>query len=849
MNEKHKATLIVTLLMILLALTLVWQGTNQHNTAFNLVMKAGEEELQSTLSVLEQYSFTPYKNRIQTLISSSPEIIQAFADRDRQHLYQAALPRFEALKRENTFFEIMHFHLPDGKTFLRVHIPDFYDDDLTDIRPMITAVHQQHKPLSGIEIGRSGPFFRVVEPIFNKGVYIGALEFGIFTHQTLDMLGQKHNLIFASFFNKEAMQKSFLFDKGQLREMDNFVLISHKKEIFDLLPPDLKAADSTRQIRLNGKSYIMHIKPIFKDYTGHEIGGIIVLQDISPFVDSKKTFFTKTVTLSFFLVLICFFVVYFYFNKILGTLLTEIAERRKTEKALRTSESRFRLLVHDLPNIAVQGYDKERRVVLWNKGSELLYGYSHEEALGRKLEDLIIPPAMRDGVIEGINAWLDIGIVIPASELTLTHKDGHPVPVYSSHALIYKHQGEPEIYCVDIDLRELKEAREKQTIMEQQLVRAQKMEAIGLMAGGVAHDLNNILSGIVSYPELLLMQLPADSPMRDPLETIKESGARAAAVVADLLTVARGVAKSTEIANPNKFITSYLQSGEYAELSRRHPHINITTSLAPDLKNIRCSGVHIMKVITNLVNNAAEAIQEQGRITITTSLVTVEEYFAMDHDIEPGEYCLLAVKDNGPGISPEDLARIFEPFFTKKVMGRSGTGLGLAVVWNTMKDHGGVVTAESSAKGSCFNLYFPACDEESSLPAEETELAHLHGNGETILVVDDEKHQRLIAERILTMLGYQVHTSPSGEQAVNYLKDHKVDLVVLDMIMDPGMSGKETYSRIIKIHPGQKAIIASGFSESDAVKETLKLGAGQYIRKPYSLNQLGSAVHKALSST
>ncbi|MBU0681717.1 MAG: response regulator, partial [Proteobacteria bacterium] len=348
--------------------------------------------------------------------------------------------------------------------------------------------------------------------------------------------------------------------------------------------------------------------------------------------------------------------------------------------------------------------------------------------------------------------------------------------------------------------------------------------------------------------ELLLMQLPADSSMRKPLETIKESGSRAAAVVADLLTVARGVAKTTEIANPNNFINAYLQSGEYNELARRHPHINIQTNLTADLKNIRCSGVHIMKVLTNLINNAAEAINEQGTITISSRQEQITTDFAMAHNLTPGEYAVITVCDDGPGIAAEDLTQIFEPFFTRKIMGRSGTGLGLTVVWNTLHDHGGVVTAESSGKGSCFHLYFPACEEAITLATEEAYPQDYQGNGEAILVVDDEQSQRLICKKILTALGYEVTTVASGEEAVKYMQGHSVDLLILDMIMTPGINGKETYARISALHPGQKAIIASGFSQSEAVQETLALGACQFIKKPYTMAQLGQAVKKELSS-
>lgn len=847
MNEKHKATVIVSLIITLLAISMVWQGARQHAHILESQIRAAEDELRSTISAMEIFSFSPYQIRIKNLLQTHSYITEAFAARDRQLLLEATLPKYKALQAENAFFKIMHFHLPDGTSFLRLHNPTFHGDDLTQVRPMINAVHKLHKPTSGFEIGRHGPFFRVAEPIFHKGIYIGVVEFGIVAHQIVKMLEMKKDLKVTAFFDKDAFAAASRFDQERLRLLDNFQVILHGKDIFSQLPTDLELYETSQRLSLGTRSYILHCRPIFTNFKQQKIGGILVLQDITEALHSKKIYLLKSILFSGLILLMTLAVIYFYFDKVMGTLLSEIAERKKTEEALRTSEKRFRFLVHDLPKIAVQGYDKDRKVVLWNKGSELIYGYTEEEALGRQLEDLIIPPDMREFVINAINSWLDLGITIPDSELTLMDKNGDPAYVFSSHTLSYDFCGEAEIYCIDVDLKALKEAQENQLIMENKLHRAQKMEAIGLMAGGVAHDLNNILSGIVSYPEFLLTELPPDSSMRQPLEIIKESGSRAAAVVADLLTVARGVAKTTEIANPNDFITSYLQSPEYNELCRSHPHVDLVTNLPPPLKNIRCSSVHIMKALTNLINNAAEAIDEQGTITITTSLETVEDFFALEHDINQGEYCVIAVCDDGPGIADDDLARIFEPFFTKKIMGRSGTGLGLAVVWNTMQDHGGVVTAHSSEKGTCLKLYFPVCDEEITTPAQEENLTNYQGKGESILVVDDEKQQRLICEKILTNLGYQVHTAASGEEAVEFMQGHSIDLLILDMIMAPGIDGKETYSRINDLHPGQKAIIASGFSQSEAVKETIDLGAGQYIKKPYTMVQLGRAVKKELS--
>ena len=382
--------------------------------------------------------------------------------------------------------------------------------------------------------------------------------------------------------------------------------------------------------------------------------------------------------------------------------------------------------------------------------------------------------------------------------------------------------------------------------LRQKIHRAKKMEALGLLAGGVAHDLNNILSGIVSYPELLLLDLAPEHPMHMPLKTIHESGLRAAAVVADLLTIARGAASAKEIFSLNAIITEYLQSPEHNEKCRRFSGISIMPQLERNLFNIRCSAVHLRKCLMNLVLNAMEAAPQTGAITISTNNLYVDQPLRGYADIRPGEYVLLSVRDNGSGIDPKDIEHIFEPFYSKKVLGRSGTGLGLAVVWSTVQEHDGYINVTSSSAGTIFDLYFPACREASLTEGEKTTLADLRGNGEKILIIDDEPTQRDIAARMLTALNYQPVSVASGEKALCFLAKNKVDLLVLDMIMAPGINGRETYEQIIAHQPGQKAIIASGFSETEEVRKTQRLGAGQYVRKPYTLEKLGLAVKKEL---
>lgn len=383
--------------------------------------------------------------------------------------------------------------------------------------------------------------------------------------------------------------------------------------------------------------------------------------------------------------------------------------------------------------------------------------------------------------------------------------------------------------------------------LEKKLIQSQKMEAIGMMAGGVAHDLNNILSGVVSYPDLLLFELPEDSELRAPLQVIKKAGKLASNVVTDLLTIARGIAGHREVASLNTLIIQYLESPEGQKLLSLYPNVRIKTDLAPDLSNIFCSPIHIRKCLMNLITNGTEAIEGQGVIYIKTENRHVNRSAAENLLIKTGEYIFVQVIDTGHGIDEENIKHIFDPFYTKKVMGRSGTGLGLAIVWNTIQEHGGAVSVSSNTQGTFFELYFPVCKEEIVCKKNLVSSEQLQGSGELILVVDDKQQQRDIASQMLSLLGYRVKTVASGEKAVDFIRDNVVDLLILDMIMDPGINGRQTYEQIIAIHPGQKAIIISGFSEDEEVKKAQKLGAGSFIRKPYTMEEISTAVEKALN--
>ncbi len=511
-------------------------------------------------------------------------------------------------------------------------------------------------------------------------------------------------------------------------------------------------------------------------------------------------------------------------------------------KKLQESEERYRSLYDNAPVAYFSINPDTAAIINCNLAATRLLGYTRAQLLGSSWLDYFSNDHGNRARGQWIYQALQRGQAIHSEEVKLVRKTAQTVWANLSMEPFRDSQGQLiEGRCVLIDISESKKLEEK-------LRKSQRLEAMGTLAGGVAHDLSNILSAIVSYPDLLLMDITPESNIYEPLNKIKAAGARATAIVHDLLTLASLGLQFTEVIDINTVVKEFIKSPECENTLINHPTLRIKTTLDDHLNAVRGSAVHMTKTLMNIVINAAEAMPSGGEIEITTRNQPTAP-MGKGQVTEVGPFVVLTVKDNGVGIAKEDLEHIFEPFFTKKVMGRSGTGLGMAIVWATIQEHKGHIEIESEVgKGTTVRIFIPATKEVRIQQGSVPDITNMMGHGETILLVDDEDDHRDIATQMLARLGYSVTVAESPQEAFDFTTQTPPDLIVLDMVMGADIDGLAIYRKILSIRPHQKALIVSGFSETARVKEALELGAGAFLNKPFGMKEIALAVRQVLDA-
>ena len=532
----------------------------------------------------------------------------------------------------------------------------------------------------------------------------------------------------------------------------------------------------------------------------------------------------------------------------------------QAQENLRASEERFRQLIDGIPNVAVQGYDANLICRFWNRASERLYGYSTEEAVGASLLDLLIPPSWHARVTTDVQAMFASGQVIPASELKLRRKDGSAVWVYSSHVLLRREGQAPEFFSIDYDLTERQTAEDTRLQLQSQLRESQKMEALGTLAGGVAHDFNNIVAAILGNVELALDDVPDPNPARTSLYEIRKAGRRARDLVQQILAFSR---RQDNTRQPT-CLRAVLEEAHSLLRATLPADVTLQLHVDPNLPAVMANATQIEQVVLNLATNALQAVHGQVGASVQLRLERIEQLDApgsVDEvetlpapDAWPGVGVRLSVIDNGSGMPPETLGRVFEPFFTTKAPG-AGTGLGLAVVHGILREHGAALRVRSQrGAGTVFTAVFPgltdaAPDEPLPAPSESARPARPWGDAPAphVLYVDDDEAITFLVRRLLERDGYRVSAYTDAHDALDALRQGPLDvaLCITDFNM-PRMSGLRLAHEVKALHPNLPVAIASGYISEELRLQAPAAGVDEVIYKPDTVEALCDAIARLI---
>lgn len=496
--------------------------------------------------------------------------------------------------------------------------------------------------------------------------------------------------------------------------------------------------------------------------------------------------------------------------------------------------------------VAIIITDKNNIIEYVNPPFTKLTGYTSEEAVGKNL-------GMLDSIFKTKDFYEDIYETINSGKTwngEIQNKKKNGELYWESYIISPIFDADNKIInfvAIKEDITEQKRLAEEERNLQRKLKEAERLESLGLLAGGVAHDLNNILGPILGYPDLILESLPDDSPIAEDVIQIKIAAGRAADTVSDLLALTRRGSYDLKPLNFNDIIDSYLLSPNFSELSNTYEEIELVTDLDDSLSSIQGSTSHLIKVIMNLIRNSFESMEDGGVVRISTKSETLKNNKLQGDKILDGKFVLIEIEDEGCGITQDDIHRIFDPFFTtKKKTLRSGTGLGLSVVNGIVKDLDGFINVTSQVgHGSNFKLYFPAT-EEILRKEQDVDITSEHAASISILLIDDDADQRNLNKRLFTHMGYKIECAENGQSGLDYLRHNNVDLILLDMIMEDDFDGLDTYEEIRKIKPEQPVIIVSGYSETERVKKAIELGVKRYVKKPYTAKEIVKIIRETL---
>ncbi len=954
MNEKKQAVILVSLVLATITGIFLYRIQHLESQISTLKIDSDSRELHLVVETLQRYSYTTYETRIKNLLHSDPAIIKAFAERNRTQLYEHTRIKYEALLKENPYFHLMQFHLPDGTTFLGTHQPDLFGDAPAVVQPIIAAVHHSQTPHSGFEFCHQGLFFRVVHPIFVDNIYIGALEIGIRAQQLIEAVEKNLGKKVTSYFLREEYQRTIQTQNQPVADMGKFIIEGGRTPLVKLLSPQFFQQNNDQIIKNEGLSYRVHNHQIFNNFNNESFGGIISFQDISEPIHRKQFFFWSATLISLLLFLITATALYISFERILTSLVREVASRKQAEGEILDRETRIRLLLDSTAD-GIFGLDHGGKCTFVNQSCLRLLGYTHEdELLGFNLHELI--HHHRPDGSEFSKAECPIcdsyqhGREVTVNDEVLWRKDGQPIPVeyhaspikqdncllgavisFSDISKRKQAEEEKEQLAVAIEhaadeiiitnlngvieyvnpafervtgysrqealgqnpsiLRSGRHPEEFyqhlwQTInsgkiwssritnkikngcfieedatispifstsghiigyvavkrdvtekvkMEERLQQSSKMEALGTLAGTIAHDFNNILNGIKGFTALALSDVPPQDKVAKNLQGVMKASATATELVQQILAFSR----------KNDAVFTHLTIQDIIKdvinlLRRSIPQsIQICDQIDMECGPIYGNKSQIHQILMNLGTNASHAMRKNGGVL--TIRLTEGNGEDQKRNVQ------LQITDTGEGIAPDVIELVFEPYFTTKKEGE-GTGLGLSTVHKIVKNHHGTIKVESKPwEGTIFTLHFPLATPEVhrdtvTIPDIPPEPAT--GN---ILFVDDAVINVILGQEILQNAGYTVIGLSDSVEALELFRQQpeEFDLVVTDQQM-PKLTGMQMARKMIQIRPDIPILMVSGDEHTESDPGIRQSGIRENIPKPLSVTTLLTAAAREI---
>jgi len=516
----------------------------------------------------------------------------------------------------------------------------------------------------------------------------------------------------------------------------------------------------------------------------------------------------------------------------------DIDEFRRTQEALQRSDAGYRQLFEGMSDI-VYAWDQDGRIVSVNPAATRILGRSEKDIVGKHLRDIVA-----DMEKELFEERMQRDLKGPAEgTIAVVSGDGRTCYLDYSSTVVQSDDGKRYVSGVARDVTERVESGAKLRLLQDQLLQAQKMESVGRLAGGVAHDFNNMLQAIIGHSEMAAMSLPNNHPLQKHLQPIRQSAEKSASIVRQLLAFARKQTVSPKVLDLNDTVATMLKMlgrliGEDIDLVWMPGHGLWSVNIDPS---------QVDQVLANLVVNARDAISERGTVTIETHNAVLDGAYCAAHaGATPGEYVMLAVSDNGAGMSGEILEHVFEPFFTTKEQGK-GTGLGLATVHGIIMQNNGLINVHSEpGVGTTLKIYLPRFSAAACV-GTEAEAESMPGGRETVLIVEDEQAILLVAKEILTGLGYTVLCAETPSLAVRLADEHAGDihLLITDVVM-PEINGRELAEQISARRPGMKCLYMSGYPADVIARHGLLDEGILFIHKPFAMKDLAAKVREAL---